>query len=433
MKISFQKALIFFLALQVSQQTQAMTLEESIHKAFENSHELKELKLNLESAKWGQTKAFAGYLPKLEIRGRHLFSERFEELEVPFGNQTFVMPAIQPYSFFGATASINIFNGFGTASDVTAAHFRTEANQYRLLRAEDQKRVQIRTLFYQALGSQILVNVADQNIKTLQNHLNDVSSRIRSGVSTKYDSLRVEVQLEDAMTEKVAAESNVTIARAKLFDAISISDDGKPLEGQLPEDFSRIKAHLLNVDIANRTDRQALVAEYKLSENLVQASKSHWYPKVSLFGDYEFYNNINHSVSEADNRFKSAYALGVLVSWDLFDGGAHYASQQQAILASAAASERLARFDQNIPVNFEEVKRRFSYDVLNYNAKLSNIRKAEEAVRLAKGGVKAGTRTNTEVLDAVVDLIRARASAVKSQIDAIDALGQLELALGRTL
>ena len=121
------------------------------------------------------------------------------------------------------------------------------------------------------------------------------------------------------------------------------------------------------------------------------------------------------------------------MSWNLFDGGASLASQRQAALANKIADERVARFDQNMPVAVEEAKRRFSYDVINYNAKLSSIRKAEEAVRLAKGGVKAGTRTNTEVLDAVMDLNRAKASAVKSQIDAVEALGQLELSLGYAL
>jgi outer membrane protein TolC len=86
-----------------------------------------------------------------------------------------------------------------------------------------------------------------------------------------------------------------------------------------------------------------------------------------------------------------------------------------------------------MPVALEEAKRRFNYDVINFKAKLSSIRKAEEAVRLARGGLKAGIRTNTEVLDAVVDLNRARAAALKSQIDAIEALGLLELSVGHTL
>lgn len=411
----------------------AVSLDEAIQAAAENSHELKALRLESESAKWDERKAFSGFLPKLDMTGRHIFNERFEELEVPFGADLFIMPAIQPYTSMGFQASWNLFRGFQNVNAYQAAQFSKQSADYKLQRAEEQKRAEIRTLFYKALGSQILVDVADQNIQTLSGHLSDVGSRIRSGVSTRYDSLRVEVQLEDAKTEKVAAESSVVIARAKLFEALGRADDGKPLEGKLPDDFSRINVTKANLQDIVRTDRSALLADQEKSRKMAQAAKAHWLPSVSLFGNYEWYNNINHSITESDERFKSAYALGVQLSWNLFDGGASLASQRQAALASQIAAEKVASFDENMPVAFEEAKRRFTYDVINFNAKLGSIRKAEEAVRLARGGLKAGTRTNTEVLDAVVDLNRAKAAAIKSQVDAIEALGQLELSVGHSL
>ncbi|MNL85200.1 hypothetical protein D3C87_2134340 [compost metagenome] len=54
-------------------------------------------------------------------------------------------------------------------------------------------------------------------------------------------------------------------------------------------------------------------------------------------------------------------------------------------------------------------------------------------MRLAHGALRAGALTNTEVLDAVLDLNRAKASAVRAQIDAVEALGSLELALGHSI
>jgi len=433
MKNPFAKKLLAVLILFATTPAWALTYEEALKHALAHSPEIKELQLQAESARWAQIKAYSGYLPKLQLQGRHLFDERFEELEVPFNGEVFVMPAIQPYSSLGVYATMNIFDGFQTTQSARAASLQKDAAQLRLNRMQEQKRAEIRTLFYNALGSQILVDVADQNIQTLQSHLNEVTSRVRSGVSTKYDSLRVEVQLEDARTEKVAAENNVAVARAKLFEAMGLADDGQPLSGTLPENFTQLNPMKLTLKEAQRTDRAALVAEEERAHDLAKASYAHWLPKVSLFGNYEWYNNINHSVTEDDERFKSAYALGVLFSWNLFDGGAEYAEQRQAALAQEIASVQLAKFDQNAPVELEEVKRRLSYDITNYKAKLVSIRKAEEAVRLARGGLRAGTRTNTEVLDAVVDLNRAKAAAVRSQMDAIEALGKLELALGHTV
>jgi outer membrane protein TolC len=59
------------------------------------------------------------------------------------------------------------------------------------------------------------------------------------------------------------------------------------------------------------------------------------------------------------------------------------------------------------------------------------VDKAQESVRLATLGQKAGTRTTTEVLDAELDSFRSSAGVVSAQMDAAEALINLELALGK--
>ncbi|MGE0174360.1 MAG: TolC family protein [Oligoflexales bacterium] len=427
------KRLTIFFAFLVARPSAAITLDQALETATEHSHELKTLSLQSEMTSWAKKEAFAGFLPRLELTGRHLFDEQFHEIETNFGGETFVMPAIQPYSALGLTARWNLFDGLKTTSSLRAASFAQKAAEANLTRAQELKRTEIRTLFYQALGAQALVTVTDQNVRSLESHLNDIKVRQRTGIATRYDSLRVEVQLEDARTEKLAAENATTSQRATLFAAIGVRDDGKRLEGQLPTDFAKIDLARIKFQPQMRQDRFVLVANRDRLESLAHVKRATWYPAVSLFGDYEWYNNINDSVSGDDARFKSAYAVGVQLNWTIFAGGADYASQQQSILAQEVAQEALGNFDENAPVVLEEAKRRFAYDLRSYKAKIGSVRKAEEAVRLAKGGLRAGTLTNTEVLDAVVDLNRANASAIRSQLDAIQHLGELELAAGHAL
>ncbi len=411
----------------------ALTLDEAVKYATESSHEIKELRFDYESADWKVKKALSGFLPKLDLEGRHLFKEKFQELDFTMGGVSFTMPVRQPYSILGLNASLNLFDGFRTTNEFSAAKLEKQAAENRLKRAIEQKQAEIRTLFYKALGSQVLVEVANQNIQTLESHMNDVNARIRSGVSTRFDFLRVEVQLEDAKTEKVAAENNVAIARSKLIESIGIADDEKPLVGDLPDEFIRLDLAKVTFQIEDRADRAALIASRDQTEKLVAAAKSHWLPTFSLFGNYEWYNNLNSSITEEDAKFKNAYAVGFKLSWNLFDGGGSYARQQQSLVTKKIAEERLAKLDESLAVSLDEIKRRLIYDITNYKTKLSSIKKAEEAVRLAKGGLRAGARTNTEILDAVLDLNRTKAAMVRSKIDAIEALGLLELAVGHAL
>jgi outer membrane protein len=192
-----------------------LSLDEAVRAAIDNSHELKAMRLEQESARWAEVKARSGYMPRVDVSARHLFAEHFEELEIEFGGGVFTMPAIQPYTSFGVSASVEVFSGLKTVNQVEAARLAREISRQQLERASETTRVNIRTLFYRALGAQTLVEVADQNIQTLTSHLADVKARVRTGVSMRFDALRSEVQLEDARTEKVMAEDNVANARAR--------------------------------------------------------------------------------------------------------------------------------------------------------------------------------------------------------------------------
>lgn len=410
-----------------------LTLDEAYNAGGAHSHDLQEMRLHVESSNLDKTRARSSFLPKLNLNANHLFDEKFQELEVEFQGNNFVMPATQPYSSLGVTASYEIFSGFKGLNELSAAKTAYQASQHRLNRAEQELQVHIRNLFYRALGSQVLVAVTQQNIETLEGHMKDVRSRERSGVSTKFDSLRVEVQLEEAQTDKLRAETEAVVARAKLFELLGVKDDGQPLQGKLPDDFTKLNLNNASLDKVQREDREAQILDVKRSEYTAKAARAHWMPRVSVFGSQEWYNNINHSTWQDDNRFKSAYSLGVTLNWNLYDGGADLARQRQAVIERKISDEQLAKLNESIPVNLEDSKRRLEYDISNYKAKTISIKKAEEAVRLAHGALRAGTLTNTEVLDAVLDLNRAKASAVRAQIDAVEALGSLELALGHSI
>jgi outer membrane protein TolC len=282
------KQYFFFYIFLAVPHLMALDLNTAQQTALENSPQIKNLKIDSAGAGWEKRRAFAGFLPKIDIDGRHLTSERFEELEVPFSGQVFVMPAIQPYSSLGVSASINLFNGFKDLNKWQGADLASAAAENRLAFATEQTKAQVRNLFYRALGSQILVDVAEQNIKTLESHLSDFKSREKYGASTRYDSLRVEVQLEEARTEKTAAENNVTGARQKLFESLGIADDGSLLQGVLPEDFSQINPDTISLRLESRSDRSALMAERDRRDRLSAAATSHWWPEVSFFGNYEW-------------------------------------------------------------------------------------------------------------------------------------------------
>jgi outer membrane protein TolC len=119
--------------------------------------------------------------------------------------------------------------------------------------------------------------------------------------------------------------------------------------------------------------------------------------------------------------------------WNLFDGGSSYARQEQNYYQKLQIEQGSLRKNLNSTNEVEFWKRRYLNSSVLYAAKLRSVDASKESVRIYQNALKAGTRTNSDLLDAELDLDRSEAGVVKAQVDAIEALLNLELAMGRRL
>jgi outer membrane protein TolC len=125
--------------------------------------------------------------------------------------------------------------------------------------------------------------------------------------------------------------------------------------------------------------------------------------------------------------------VGLGLTWDIFDGGKSYAHDGEAtaqrLLAEAILREKQLRAVQDT----QFWRNRLNYFAALFEAKKSEIEKARESVRLAREGRSAGIRTNTDLLDAELDLFKAEAGKVNAQVGVLEAVLQLELSTGTEL
>ena len=154
-------------------------------------------------------------------------------------------------------------------------------------------------------------------------------------------------------------------------------------------------------------------------------------PKVTLAGTYQQYNNRTDDV--IGDGYRSAYSAAVNLNWNIFDAGVSYARDRQAVEQKVQAEKSLILARQKSVNDFEFYRRRYLYYASVYQARVGDVGKSTESVRLAKEGRRVGSRTNTDLLDAEAELFRARAGLVNAQIGAIEALINLEVATGQTL
>ncbi len=410
---------------------QELTLSDAQRMARENNPNIRQTKSEVEISRAKVTKALAPQFPQVSATARHLLKEKFQVMEVNLGPSPIEFPVRQPYTQVTVGATLLLFDGFGTWNNFKSAKYERSAKELELARAEFDLDQKVRVQYFKALGSHALVDVAKQSVAMLEAHLEDIKNLMRGGVATKLDLLKVEVQLQDAKTDLLAAEDGAILSVAQLARVLGVNSIAGPLQGTLPV-LNQEMLKKLDLTDFDRMDRKALLEREESAMAKSRASLSAWSPKIYLFGQQEWYNYENSDIG-GNSKFKGAYTFGVMLNWNLFDGGASTAERRIAGEELKKSQESLRALDQAIPVDVDFWKRKLTHGIAVYQSGLSGIKKSEETIRLAKSAVRAGTRTNTEVLDAEHDLNVARAKVVHAQIDAVESVSNLELALGKSL
>ena len=427
--------ILFGLVFVFASSSYAMTLDQATKLAEENSPELRGMRASVEKASWGKNEAISGYIPHVHLGFDHFLSSKYLRESMILGAGTISTPAAYPQNNFTVDASWTIFDGFGSYHLYRAADLRTESASLDLKHAEFKLSQGIRIAFYQALAAQKLYEVAQLNIKTLEDHLARAKLTAHAGYGTQFDVLRIDANLEEARADLEQSENNIHITRDALFEAMGMAkDDERNLEGELPILSESIVSKVLDFSTSDRDDIRSLDKKREATSEFNAASKNFWYPSVSLFAEQQYYQfgNFDAAVLPTSN-YQSASLLGIRLKWNLFDGGYSYAKQQQSsqsLIESQAQSEKA---ELSMPKDVDTWRRKFNYGVSLYRARLRALAEFQESVRLAEIGVKAGSRTHTEMLDAELDLFRARGGIVKAQSEAIEALSKLELAVGHRI
>ncbi len=124
------------------------------------------------------------------------------------------------------------------------------------------------------------------------------------------------------------------------------------------------------------------------------------------------------------------WSFGVKASYTLFDSGNRAAQLKRALAQQGIAEEEANRIRQNIAF---EVHRKFYSIISTLEARKvaeENLRRAKEALRVAKLKESVGTTTHADVLRAQVEVANAKLELVKTERAIRIARGRLNTVLG---
>jgi outer membrane protein len=143
------------------------------------------------------------------------------------------------------------------------------------------------------------------------------------------------------------------------------------------------------------------------------------------------YANPNPRIFPRADTWRTYWELGVVASWNLWDGGRVDADVAEAVAAQKAIRERQAELDLQIATEVRQRQLDLDSARASLSAATDGARSAAEARRVVAERFNVGVATTTEVLDAQVALLQAELDRTRALASIRLAEARLDRALGR--
>ncbi len=278
----------------------------------------------------------------------------------------------------------------------------------------------VATAYFDAMleRQNVIINIDDFNYnKRLQEN---AEKKLRHGTGTRSDVLNFEIQAKNADAERLLSELNYRISILVLAELLGISPEQIPddLELDTAQDYQKATplpdyATLCEFAFKNRPDLHAATLSIQRQDEAIAAARSNDKPVLSLYGTYGF--NRYHDI-EFRNENTGA-AVGIQLSWNLFNGGGTRAKVQQAVESRLEEEANRKSLVQNI---MHEISRQLS--TINQARQLADLKNetqvlAMQARDLVQKEYDIGKVTATRLNEAQNDLTNAQGAYAKAVIN----------------
>jgi outer membrane protein len=301
---------------------------------------------------------------------------------------------------------------------------------------EAQYYVQLAQLLTEVADSYLTVLQAEDALRSINteleaitNQLNQIQRMFDLQLAKITDLYNAQAQLASVQTQRITAESDLTIARETLrantgmgVGALNRLPDDQtmaPLEGKLEEWLERASANNQNISASN----YALQA----ADKTVSIRRGAYMPRISLVLQRQS-SDVGFDNLQL-NRYDTNY-IGIDFSMPLFAGGSNRAQVREALSQRNMAESEL----QQVSLDVMNRARTAYFQTKAGESRVEAAKLLAESTATASAamqrGFELGTETSVNVLNALRDQFRAERDLQQARYDLIRATLVLEREAG---
>jgi outer membrane protein TolC len=316
------------------------------------------------------------------------------------------------------------------SQDQAAARTSAEAAGQQAQGVEATVREQVATGFLRYFEARALIETARSSEGQLaeQGHLAD--ARLRAGVITQADALRIATALANARLQEAYAQAQADSARAALLVGLGYSPDAQTVEFVEPKELVEQAPKILEEPAVQRDAmerRPEVKAAALLNEAAQKQQQGRFFallPEVNLEAAYVKIDG--QKFASPEDKY-----VGIKATWPIFTWGADYYAYQASSAQARAQAQQAEDQVRNVRIDASGKLALLRATSAAVELSQTAIQSAEEAYRVTNAQVKAGVATSTsDLLDAESALTSARLSLVRAKYERAIAVVALRRATG---
>ena len=372
-------------------------LDETVQRALANNRTIKRSIASRESAYWAlrQARRQMGPTVSWDTVANYAHGKAYDTYP-DFNHRIFTNTA---------SVSMPIYAGNRYKEGRVQAGYGLNTADLTLENSLQAVRLTATNYYFNILRCRNEIEVYEENVRTLQEHLNNVNAQFRAGTVAKADVLASEVRLANARQTLVTAQNDYDIAVATLSNFLLLPADTllRPRDQLTYQKYNLNLANCTAFALENRPDVAAAEYAIKQAESGVRAAKAGYRPSVNA----SVAKNLSGKNPFADT-YSEGWTAGVTATWNIFDNGVTAASVKSAEAALNQTQESAAELREAVQLEVQSAYLTLNAAEKNIATTRLAIASAEEDYKIAVVRYQAGVGTNLDVMDASDKLTQAK-------------------------
>jgi outer membrane protein TolC len=416
-----------------------LTLAEALHLAVTQNRALKIARLKIEEKQQKKAGDHSSYFPTITNQSNILHFTELQDVVIPAGGLGAVGGTLIPAEGINLQQGKNTIYSSGTMisqpltqlirihqqNRVAAADVAISRDDVK--KAENELAVQVHTLYYGILVTQLQKKAAEQQTEYATENLRESEEDVRNGSALKVTAIGSRAEMLEGQQSVLTANLQIADLQTELNDLLGVPLDTElELDRAVPTSFdTENKSEYLKIAWAENPQILAAQDTVRKARAAMAASKTAYIPDITAYARHSYQDGVPFLVHNSGT-------FGVSLSYDVFDFGKRRAAVSERAVQLAEAEQNLERLKEEVAVSVErsynKVERtKQMVDVAREVAKLRQENERVSTNQFVQGAVQVSERRQASAAN-----YKAQAELLQASLGYLLARAELEQALGRT-